>query len=226
MFKNIHTRLRILWSFPDSDALKGAEGLGYEVSVSFPRLGLLLHRWPTVPSSICHGPRPHPWASTQLSSPCHIYGMSRFYSTTDHQPRWNHDRLRVWRGHLPFPESQAPRDDSSVTCKPWLVTLTIPDTRVFHVHLINEPDTKFPFYSVMCDWCSCDPSFSPSPSPSPPLSLKLIPPMLLHRDLPTTQECESIHSIRLVEMLYEKCPNQKEKEGKKDRWWVDGWIDG
>lgn len=63
----------------------------------------------------------------------------------------------VWSGHLPSPASQTPREGRTLTSKPRLVTLTIPDVFpcVFHVNPVNEPGTKFSL-SVMCGcgWCS------------------------------------------------------------------------
>lgn len=104
--------------------------------------------------SFVHLPRtcPHWWMSPQPSPLCHIYRMPWFSSTADHQPMWNH-WLWVWSGHLPSPASQAPREGRTLSSKPRLVTLTIPNVFpcVFHVNPVNEPGTKFSL-SVMCGW--------------------------------------------------------------------------
>lgn len=79
-------------------------------------------------------------------------------------------------GHLPSPASQAPREGRTLTSKPRLVTLTIPNVFlcVFHVNSVNEPGTKFSL-SVMCDcgWCSHSLSYSFSLAFSLALSLSL-----------------------------------------------------
>lgn len=102
-------------------------------------------------------------------------------------------------GHLPSPASQAPREGRTLTSKPRLVTLTIPNVFlcVFHVNSVNEPGTKFSL-SVMCDcgWCSHSLSysfslaFSLALSLSHPLSLKLIPPCYF------TETCQLTRDVK------------------------------
>lgn len=150
--------------------------------------------------SFVHLPRtcPHWWMSPQLSPLCHIYRMPWFSSTTDHQPMWNH-WLWVCSGHLPSPASQAPREGRTLTSKPRLVTLTIPNVFlcVFHVNSVNEPGTKFSL-SVMCDcgWCSHSLSYSFSLTFSLALllshsfSLKLIPPCYF------TETCQLTRDVK------------------------------
>lgn len=168
MFKNIRISLGILGFFPDSDALQEAEGLGCEVSVSFPSLACsctddLLPLHPFAVDLV-----PIMSVYTAVTSVPYLQHVQLLFSTA-HQPRWDH-WLWVCSGHRPVSVSQAPRDGHTLTCKPRLVTLTIPNAWVFHGNLVGEPDTKFPIplYSVLCGWCSCFRSLS--------LSLKLIPP--------------------------------------------------
>lgn len=109
----------------------------------------------------------------------------------DHQP--------MWSGHLPSPASQAPREGHTLTSKPRLVTLTIPNVFpcVFHVNPVNGPGTKFSL-SVMCGcgWCSLSlilflsRFLSCSLALSLSLSLKLIPPCYF------TETCQLTRDVK------------------------------
>lgn len=152
--------------------------------------------------SFVHLPRtcPHWWMSPQPSPLCHIYRMPWFSSAADHQPMWNH-WLWVWSGHLPSPASQAPRVGHTLSSKPRLVTLTIPNVFpcVFHVNPVNEPGTKFSLSVICgCGWCShslshtlsLSLSLSLSCSLTLSLSLKLIPPWYF------TETCQLTRNVK------------------------------